>query len=205
MKIRILASRYGQVYHLSNASFGDSKDNPACGVKMTRNPAIYQCESNDLHPIFVCSRCMSVHTNIGFSQKITEPVQIVVQADRLPGSLPDDSAIDNLVNVSATIVAILPDTSRFARAVVDVELGPIQLIGCLILGDVTVHPQTYSLGMPGKRAGKSNRSKWQPAVICNDDALSNLMERAAIDQYIVALDSTIERISQRLSESIIEE
>lgn len=89
------------------------------------------------------------------------------------------------LNCTVEEITILPDRQRYVRAVCTIRVEKIVFYDCTLLGDSSASPATYTLGMPGKRVGTTQRSKWRPLVSMDEGSyLYRKMQIVAIAAYV---------------------
>lgn len=98
------------------------------------------------------------------------------------------NGVDDLP-IKAFNVVVLPDSSRSARAVLSVSWGPLVFHECMLLGDVTRPPQSYTLHLPGKHRG----ADWVNLIECKNEVLLVAMEQTARSAYLEAAESIMEK------------
>lgn len=104
-------------------------------------------------------------------------------ADRILGELEER---DKGIGIKCVVedMTILPDRQRYARAVCTIRAGPIVFYDCMVLGDSSASPATYTLTLPGKRVGTTQRSKWRPLVSMDEGSyLYRKMNLVAVAAY----------------------
>lgn len=81
------------------------------------------------------------------------------------------------------------------RACFTVDIGPVRLIDCYVLGTRQQAPGEYNIGLPGRKS--RDGSSWKTLVTLPPD-LQALVRKKALVEYQRLIEPVIERNSPRM-------